>query len=248
MHVRDDHILNLRRLDPDLAQTISRGNAETFARASLRPLRRSRYRRRKPARAAHGPDEVIHRHGPVVDIAADEILTRHTVVMRVTDRNASHSSGVSAEVRHIGYLIWEGIQMSLARRIVTSTRSLTFEQFPAEVVEKVKICVMDFLSAACESLICPGVDRRSGSPGRGAGVPAIWLSVACTRGRCGLRQRRPRPRACSRRHAHGIGEPPGSRRVSDAYGACLGNTRHRAATSSRQQSAATRSARKSAGR
>jgi 2-methylcitrate dehydratase PrpD len=45
--------------------------------------------------------------------------------------------------------------MSLARQIVISTRSVEFEQLPAGVVEKVKICFMDFLSAAYESLDLP---------------------------------------------------------------------------------------------
>ncbi|HEY1759066.1 MAG TPA: MmgE/PrpD family protein [Bryobacteraceae bacterium] len=45
--------------------------------------------------------------------------------------------------------------MSLARQIVSSTRSLELQQLPAEVVEKVKICLMDFLSAAYESLDLP---------------------------------------------------------------------------------------------
>ena len=45
--------------------------------------------------------------------------------------------------------------MSLARRIAASTRSVAFEQLPAEVVEKVKVCLMDFLSAAYESLDLP---------------------------------------------------------------------------------------------
>ncbi len=63
--------------------------------------------------------------------------------------------------------------MSLARRIVTSTRSLTFEQLPAEVVEKVKICVMDFLSAACESLDLPWSQQALGIAGQGRGRAAI---------------------------------------------------------------------------
>ena len=63
--------------------------------------------------------------------------------------------------------------MSLARQIVTSTRSLTFEQLPAEVVEKVKICFMDFLSAACESLGLPWSSQALDIAARGQGSAAI---------------------------------------------------------------------------
>jgi 2-methylcitrate dehydratase PrpD len=65
------------------------------------------------------------------------------------------------------------LRLSLARQIVTSTRSITFEQLPAEVVEKVKICFMDFLSAACESLDLPWSGQALGIAGRGQGSAAI---------------------------------------------------------------------------
>lgn len=68
--------------------------------------------------------------------------------------------------------------MSLARQIVTSTRSLTFEQLPADVVEKVKICLMDFFSAACESLDLPWSGQALGIAGRGQGRAAIIGSRA----------------------------------------------------------------------
>jgi 2-methylcitrate dehydratase PrpD len=50
---------------------------------------------------------------------------------------------------------------------------MTFEQLPAEVVEKVKICVMDFLSAACESLDLPWSLQALGIAGQGSGSAAI---------------------------------------------------------------------------
>jgi 2-methylcitrate dehydratase PrpD len=63
--------------------------------------------------------------------------------------------------------------MSLARQIVTSTRSVGFEQLPFEVVEKVKICFMDFLSAAYESLDLPWSQQALRIAGQGRGHAAI---------------------------------------------------------------------------
>jgi len=63
--------------------------------------------------------------------------------------------------------------MSLARQIVTATRSVEFEQLPAEVVEKVKICFMDFLSAAYESLNLPWSRQALQIAGQGRGNAAI---------------------------------------------------------------------------
>ena len=63
--------------------------------------------------------------------------------------------------------------MSLARQIVTATRSVEFEQLPPEVVEKVKVCLMDFLSAAYESLDLPWSRQALQIAGQGRGNAAI---------------------------------------------------------------------------
>lgn len=63
--------------------------------------------------------------------------------------------------------------MSLARQIVTSTRAVAFEQLPKEVVEKVKVCCLDFLSAAYESLDLSWSRQALGIVGRGRGNAAI---------------------------------------------------------------------------
>jgi 2-methylcitrate dehydratase PrpD len=63
--------------------------------------------------------------------------------------------------------------LSLARQIVTSTRAISFEQLSAEVVEKVKICFMDFLSAACESLDLPWSGQARSIAARGQGPAAV---------------------------------------------------------------------------
>jgi 2-methylcitrate dehydratase PrpD len=69
-------------------------------------------------------------------------------------------------------------RLSLARRIVTSTRSITFEELPADVVEKVKICVMDFFSAAFESLDLPWSLQALGIAQQGHGSAGIVGSNA----------------------------------------------------------------------
>src|SRR5262245_49842681 len=45
--------------------------------------------------------------------------------------------------------------MTLSRRLVQAARRLTFESLVPEVVAKVKICLLDYLSCAYESLDLP---------------------------------------------------------------------------------------------
>lgn len=63
---------------------------------------------------------------------------------------------------------------TLSRRIAQATRDLTFEQIPAEVVDKVKIAFIDMLSAALESLDlpwgCQATTMASRAPGGKATV------------------------------------------------------------------------------
>jgi 2-methylcitrate dehydratase PrpD len=59
--------------------------------------------------------------------------------------------------------------MNLARRIAQPARALTFQQLPSEVIEKVKICLLDFLSAAYESLDLPWSRQAMEIAGRGRG-------------------------------------------------------------------------------
>ncbi|MEP7352182.1 MAG: MmgE/PrpD family protein [Acidobacteriota bacterium] len=63
--------------------------------------------------------------------------------------------------------------MSLARQIVAATRAIKFEQLPLEVVDKVKVCFMDFLSAAYESLDLPWSQQAFQIAGQGKGSVAI---------------------------------------------------------------------------
>ncbi|MFM2126211.1 MAG: hypothetical protein RL328_2662 [Acidobacteriota bacterium] len=68
--------------------------------------------------------------------------------------------------------------MNLARRIVQSTESVTFDSLPREVTDKVKICLMDFLSAAYESLDLPWSRQALDIAQRGSGVANIAGSAA----------------------------------------------------------------------
>ena len=68
--------------------------------------------------------------------------------------------------------------MSLAHRIVTATDAVRYETLPPEVVAKVKVCLMDFLSAAYESLDLPWSKQALDIAQRGSGVAAIAGSAA----------------------------------------------------------------------
>ena len=68
--------------------------------------------------------------------------------------------------------------MSLAHRIVTATDAVRYETLPPEVVAKVNVCLMDFLSAAYESLDLPWSRQALDIAQRGSGVATIAGSAA----------------------------------------------------------------------
>jgi 2-methylcitrate dehydratase PrpD len=63
--------------------------------------------------------------------------------------------------------------MSLARKISQSALRLRYEQLAPEVVEKVKVCLFDFLSAAYESLDLPWSQQSMKVVGRGQGTANV---------------------------------------------------------------------------
>jgi 2-methylcitrate dehydratase PrpD len=69
--------------------------------------------------------------------------------------------------------IGKGSRMSLAREIVNVTQAVAFAQLPAEVIAKAKLCLLDFLSAAYESLDLPWSRQALACVAKGQGRAAV---------------------------------------------------------------------------
>ena len=79
VHVRHDHVVDLRRVDAEQLQAVA-GRAQIFALALPRLLGgEAQVHDPGLACADHRPDEIVERHRHLVRIAAQEILARHPV-------------------------------------------------------------------------------------------------------------------------------------------------------------------------
>ena len=86
VHVGDDHVGDLARIDPDGAQAVP-GAAQKLALAPLGHLRVEAGVEDEGRVAAHDrPDEIVQRHRAVVRVAADEVLAGAPIVTCVADR------------------------------------------------------------------------------------------------------------------------------------------------------------------
>ncbi len=110
--------------------------------------------------------------------------------------------------------------LSLSRRMVRAARGLTMDQLPPEVVAKVKIGLLDFLSCAfeardlpwgCQAIRMAERGERHSDRDRNAG--------ALVAGGSGIRECNARAWAGARGYAHGRGESSGRGDFSDAAGA-----------------------------
>ena len=109
--------------------------------------------------------------------------------------------------------------MSLSRSMVRAARALTMDQLPAEVIAKVKIGLLDFLSCAFEARDlpwgCQAIRMAGAASGQANGDRNAGTLVAV---RSGIRKRNTGPWAGARRHAPWRCEPPGRRDFSYASG------------------------------
>src|SRR5579883_434468 len=85
MHMTEDHVFHARRIDPDGFQPLARRAEKIAAAAAARELIKAGIDDDGAISGHQGPDEVIQRHGDIVRVAADEVFTRHAVMVRVLD-------------------------------------------------------------------------------------------------------------------------------------------------------------------
>ncbi len=105
VHVGDDYVLDLRRIDTEPCEAVG-GRAQQFAPAQPCLLgAEAGIDYERAAAAAHRPDEIIERHRRIVRIATEEVLSGTAVVPRIADgvdfveRRFGHGLG-SRERRH----------------------------------------------------------------------------------------------------------------------------------------------------
>jgi hypothetical protein len=83
MHVADDDVADLFGVDPDRHEAVARA-AQELAPALFRHRRiEPGVEDQRPALADDRPDEIIERHGPVMRVAAIEVLARPALVMGI---------------------------------------------------------------------------------------------------------------------------------------------------------------------
>src|SRR5215216_2273590 len=85
VEMRQDHVLNARAVDADESERLDRAAQERAAahRGHLRP--ESRVDDERPLGPDRDPQEIVHRHGPVVRIAADEVIRTPRLPRRIAD-------------------------------------------------------------------------------------------------------------------------------------------------------------------
>src|SRR5690606_3351084 len=85
VHVRDDHVLDRLRIDPQRLQTLPYGVGDGTAPQGSATLIEAGIDHYCPGAVAQHPDIVVERHRPVVRIAANEVLGCAAVMPGIGD-------------------------------------------------------------------------------------------------------------------------------------------------------------------
>jgi len=102
VHMGDDDVFHVRRVHADGSQRVGGRPKKISSALFCRRFVEASIQHDHTAAGLERPHEIIDRHGAVVvRISADEVLTRHAMVMRIAQRvNFPNSLGFG----HIGYL------------------------------------------------------------------------------------------------------------------------------------------------